>query len=123
MPARSIWEIRIGGVRIDVPRSVGYYGGVAAAVGLGLIEPPLGIFIAGIPVIRALTHSAAPPAVRLVGQILEGGAKPVGGDAEVVVQIDDRELAAQRAAEIAVLAERGTAAPDQELPSARAAAR
>ena len=123
MPARSIWEIRIGAVRIDVPRSVGYYGGVAAAVGLGLIEPPLGIFIAGIPVIGALTHSAAPPAVRLVGEILEGGAKPVGGDAEVVVQIDDRELAAQRAAEIAVLAGRGAAAPDQELPSARAAAR
>lgn len=123
MPTRSMWEIRIGGVRIDVPRTVGYYGGVAAAVGLGLVEPPLGIFIAGIPVIRALTHSAAPAAVRLAGEILEGGAKPVGGDAEAVVQIEDRELAAQRAAEIAVLAGRGATAPSRERPSARAATR
>jgi hypothetical protein len=107
MPARNMWEKRIGRVRIDVPRPVGYYGGVAAAVDLGLVEPPRGIFIAGIPVIRALTHSTAPPTVRLVGEVLDGGVKPVGGDAEAVVQIEDCELAAQRAAEIAIQAGRG----------------
>lgn len=94
-----------------MPRSVGYYGGVAPAVGLGLVEPPLGIFIAVIPVMRALTHSAAPPALRLAGEVLEGGAKPAGGDAEAVVQTEDCELAAQRAAGIAVQA--GRARPHQ----------
>lgn len=105
-----------------MPRSVGYYGGVAAAVGLGLVEPPLGIFIAGIPVIKALTHRAAPLAIRLVGEILEGGAKPIGGDADAVVRIDDRRLADEKAAEIAAWAERGRAASGRDRPPAHVTA-
>jgi hypothetical protein len=122
MPPRSIWELRIGGVTVDVPRSVGYYGGVAAAVGLGIVEPPLGIFIAGIPVIKALTHRAAPPAIRLVGAILEGGAKPVGGDADAVVRIDDEKLIDEKAAGIVALAERGRAASGRDRPLTHVAA-
>lgn len=45
---------------MDVPRSVRYFGGLAAAVGLGLIEPPLAVFIAAVPVFTALTNSALP---------------------------------------------------------------
>jgi hypothetical protein len=103
---------------VDVPRSVGYFGGAAAAVALGLVEPPLGVFIASVPVIKVLTHRAAPTAVRLMGEILEGGAKPVGGDGDAVVRVDDQQLADERAAEIAAQAERGRA-PDAVPAAAR----
>lgn len=105
----SLWEVRIAGVTIDVPRAVGYFAGAAGAVSLGLVEPPLGLFIASVPVIKFLTHRAAPGAVRFVGEVLEGGAKPVGGDAEAVVRIDDKQLIDERAAEIATQAKRGQA--------------
>lgn len=117
MPSRSMWEVRAGGVTIDVPRSVGYFGGIAAAVAMGMVEPPLALFIAGVPVIKVLTHRATPAALRLVGEVLEGGAKPVGGDADAVVRLDDRQLEAERAAEIADLADQGHAARHRDATS------
>jgi len=33
---------------------VGYYGGLAVAVGIGLIEPPLALFIAAVPVFKVM---------------------------------------------------------------------
>jgi hypothetical protein len=83
-------EIRVGRVELDVPRSVGYFGGLAAAVGLGLVEPPLALFIAAVPVFKVLTNSAFPRALRAVGEVLEGAAKPVGSDAEGVVLLEDQ---------------------------------
>ncbi|MCW2653841.1 MAG: hypothetical protein QOE41_3718 [Mycobacterium sp.] len=88
----NVLEIEIGSVEIDVPRSVGYFGGLAAAVGLGVLEPPVALFIAAVPVFKVLTNSALPMAVRLVGEILEGAAKPVGSDAEGVIQLKDQGL-------------------------------
>lgn len=126
MSTGSLMEVRVGGVTVDVPRTVGYYGGVAVAVGLGLVEPPLGLFIAAVPAIKALTHRAAPKAVRFAGEILEGGAKPVGGDADAVVRIDDPALEAERAAQVVALADRrraaGTGGSPSPKPTKRAAA-
>jgi hypothetical protein len=104
MVAKSMVEVRIGApgsvlavdvgrVTVDVPRSVGYFGGLAAAVGLGMIEPPLAVFIAAVPVFKALTNSALPRLVRAVGEVLEGAAKPVGSDAEGVVGLEDQQQA------------------------------
>ncbi|GLY67852.1 hypothetical protein [Amycolatopsis taiwanensis] len=101
MASESVLEVRIGApgsvmaiesgrVRVDVPRSVGYFGGLAVAVGLGLIEPPLAMFIAAVPVFKALTNSALPVVVRFVGEVFEGAAKPVGSDAEGVVELEDQ---------------------------------
>jgi hypothetical protein len=45
----NVLEVHVGNVEIDVPRSVGFFGGLAAAVGLGFIEPPLAVFIAAVP--------------------------------------------------------------------------
>src|SRR4051794_36191850 len=86
----KVLEIRAGRVEIDIPRSVGYFGGLAAAVGLGLVEPPLAIFIAAVPAFKVLTNSALPRAVRVVGEALEGAAKPVGSDAEGVILLQDQ---------------------------------
>ena len=89
----NVLEVQIGTIDVDVPRSVGYFGGLAAAVGLGLIEPPLALFIAAVPVYKALTNSVLPRPVRAIGELLEGAAKPVGSDAEGVIQLEDQQKA------------------------------
>lgn len=85
-PDRSLVS-KVGPVQIDWPRSAGYYGGVALAIGLGLIEAPLGVFIAAIPLLKMLDHPNAPLPARMVSQFLDGAAKPVGGDAESTFQV------------------------------------
>jgi hypothetical protein len=92
----NVLEVRVGTVEVDVPRSVGYFGGLAAAVGLGLIEPPLALFIAAVPLYKVLTNSVLPRPVRAIGEVLEGAAKPVGSDAEGVIQLEDQQEARTR---------------------------
>jgi hypothetical protein len=43
-----------------------------------------------VPVFKVLTNTAFPRAVRAVGEVLEGAAKPVGSDAEGVIQLKDQ---------------------------------
>jgi hypothetical protein len=107
MAADSVLEVWIGPVHLDVPRTVGYYGGVAIAVGAGLVEPPLGLFIAAVPFLKLLTHHALPVVVRFVGEVMEGASKPVGGDDEAVFHLDDESKIEQAAVEMAVELERG----------------
>jgi hypothetical protein len=97
----NILEIEVGAVEVDIPRSVGYFGGLAIAVGVGLVEPPLALFIAAVPAFKVLTNSALPLGVRVVGELLEGAAKPVGGDAEGVVQVRDRRQSPTKVIKIA----------------------
>jgi len=84
--------VHVGPLKIDVPRSLGYYGGVA--VGVGVIDPPLALFIAAIPAMKMLMNSQAPTAMRFIGQVFDGAAQPLGGDAEGTVRLDD-DAAAQ----------------------------
>jgi hypothetical protein len=86
----NVLEVQVGTVEVDVPRSIGYFGGLIAATGLGLIEPPLALFIAAVPLYKVLTNTALPRAVRVVGEVLEGAAKPVGSDAEGVIVLEDQ---------------------------------
>jgi hypothetical protein len=78
---------RIGPVEVDWPRTAGYYGGVGLAVGLGLIEAPLGLFIAAVPIVKMLTRPGVARSLRFVGQLIEGAAKPVGGDGDGYVRL------------------------------------
>ena len=93
MSSEPILDLRIGPVTLDVPRSIGYFGGVALAVSVGSIDPTLGVFIAAVPLWKTLTHSALPLAARAVGAIVEGASKPIGGDAEGAVRLDDQRKA------------------------------
>jgi hypothetical protein len=97
----NVLEVRVGTVEVDVPRSVGYFGGLAAAIGLGLIEPPLALFIAAVPAFKALTNAALPRTVRIIGEVLEGAAKPVGSDAEGVIQLRDQQAADTKVTKVA----------------------
>lgn len=87
---KNVLEVQVGSVEVDVPRSVGYFGGLVAATGLGLIEPPLALFIAAVPLYKLLTNTALPRPVRFVGEVLQGAAKPVGSDAEGVIELEDQ---------------------------------
>jgi hypothetical protein len=92
----NVLAVQVGRVRVDVPRSVGYFGGLAVAAGIGLVEPPLALFIAAVPLFKAMTNSVLPKAIRAVGEVLEGAAKPVGSDAEGVVELEDQGRAATK---------------------------
>jgi len=81
---------QIGPVEIDWPRTIGYYGGIIAATAFELIEPPLAIFIAAIPLLKMLNHPGASAPTRFVGQLLDGAAKPVGGSSESTIQLKEK---------------------------------
>jgi hypothetical protein len=78
---------RVGPVEIDWPRSIGYFGAIALAVGFELIEPPVAIFIAAVPLIKMLNRPKFPQPTRAVAQILDGASKPVGGDGQGTIRL------------------------------------
>jgi hypothetical protein len=79
--------VTLGPIAVDVPRSVGYFGAVGLATAAGLIEPPLGLFIAAIPVVKMLMSPRLPRPARFLGQVFDGAAQPVGGDAEGTIRL------------------------------------
>lgn len=87
---------RVGGIEIDVPRSLGYYGGIALATGTGMVEAPLALFIAAVPFFKMLNGRGASRVSSFVGQFYEGMAKPVGGDGEGTLALRDTEPNARR---------------------------
>lgn len=99
--------VQLGRIEIDVPRSLGYFGGVGAAVAFGVIEPPLGLFIAAIPVLKMLGKANFPQPVRFVEEVLDGAAMPVGGDAPGTVRMRDPQAEAAEDVATAESAERG----------------
>ena len=78
--------VEIGSLKVDIPRSVGYFGGLALAVAFDVITPELGLLIALVPVLKLLKRRNATLPERAVASVLEGAAKPVGGDAEATVK-------------------------------------
>ena len=82
---------RVGPFEIDWPRTIGYYGGVGLALAFDLIAPPLAIFIAAVPLLKILNRPDASGPARFAGQLFEGIAKPVGGDAEATIQLTEKQ--------------------------------
>jgi len=87
---------RIGPLEIDWPRTIGYYGGVALALSFEIIQPPLALFIAAIPLLKMLNRPGASQVSRFVGQLLEGAAKPVGGSSEATIQLTESQPRTRR---------------------------
>jgi hypothetical protein len=79
--------LRVGSFEIDWPKVIGDFGGIWLAVAYDVIAPPLGLFIAAIPILKLLKHPDQPRSVRIVSDVLEGAAKPVGGDSETTVRL------------------------------------
>ncbi|MFT3771654.1 MAG: hypothetical protein QM820_40095 [Minicystis sp.] len=82
---------RVGPLKVDWPRSIGYFGGIGVAVALDLIAPPLALFVAVVPLLKLLKRREAPRIERAIGAVLEGMAKPIGGDAESTVRLADAD--------------------------------
>ncbi len=80
----------LGPIEIDWFQSIGYYGGIALAVAIGMIELPAAVFIASVPFMKMLKSPTAPLPVRAIADTLEGASKPVGGDGNAVIRIADR---------------------------------
>lgn len=99
--------IRYGRLEVDVPRSVGYFGAVAAGVTLGIIEPPLGAFIAAVPFLKMFGKSSRGWPVRFVAAVVDGAAQPVGGEAEGTVRLRDPQQEAAEDVATAKSARRG----------------
>lgn len=78
---------RIGPVEVNWPRTVGYYGGLALAVSFGMIEPPFGAFIAAVPFLKMLNRPKASHPIRLVSQVVDGAAQPIGGDGDYSIRL------------------------------------
>jgi hypothetical protein len=66
---------------------VGLFRGIAAGVALGLLEPPLALFIAAVPFVKMLSDQRAPTPVRFIGSLGEGTAKPVGSSGEGTLRL------------------------------------
>jgi hypothetical protein len=79
--------IRVGSLEIDWPRAIGYFGAIGLAVVYDVIAPPLGLFIATIPILKLFKRPDRPRAIRIVSDLLEGAAKPVGGDSETTIKV------------------------------------
>ncbi|MDQ6831772.1 MAG: hypothetical protein M3008_00105 [Chloroflexota bacterium] len=78
---------RVGPVEVSWPRAVGYYGGLALAVGFGMIEPPFGVFIAAVPFFKMLNRPKSSRPVRLFSQVIDGASQPVGGDGDHAIRL------------------------------------
>lgn len=88
---RKSMTASVGPIQVDVPRTAGYYGGIAAAVALGVIDWPVAVFIGGIPLVKLLKGRPMRWGLNVAVQFFEGAAKPVGGDAEGTLQLDGDE--------------------------------
>jgi hypothetical protein len=84
---REAMTLRFGPLQIDVPESIGFFGGIYLAVMFELIEPPLALFIAAVPFLKMLDLPRLPLPANFIGHIVQGAAKPVGSDADGVVRI------------------------------------
>jgi hypothetical protein len=73
------------------PRSIGYFGAIALATALEIIDPPVGLFIAAVPLFKLLEKREKALPARFLGEVLEGAAKPVGGDADAVIRLAPQE--------------------------------
>ncbi len=83
--------VRLGPVHVDVPRSLGYFGGIGLAVALDLIAPEIALFVALIPIVKLLRRKDATKIEKALAAVVEGAAKPLGGDAESTVRPASRQ--------------------------------
>ena len=73
-------------VEVDWPRSIGFFGALGAAVTLGLVPVPIAIFVGSVPFLKLLNRPNAPKPQRFFSHLVDGAAKPVGGDTEGTIR-------------------------------------
>lgn len=81
-------------IEIDWPRSIGFFGALGAAIALDLVPVAIGAFVAAVPFLKLMNRPNASKPQRFVGHLVDGAAKPVGGDSEGTIRWAPRELRA-----------------------------
>ena len=71
---------------VDWPRSIGFFGALGAAAALELVPIPIALFVAAVPFLKLLDRPNSSRPRRIVSHLVDGAAKPVGGDAEGTVR-------------------------------------
>ena len=82
-------------IEIDWPRSLGFFGGLGVAAALDLIPLPIALFVAGVPFMKLLNRPNASVPQTFVGHLVDGAAKPVGGDSEGTVRWAPKQTGAR----------------------------
>ena len=77
-------------IGIDWPRSIGFFGGLGVAAALELVPLPIAIFVGAVPFLKLLDRPNSSTPRRFFSHLVDGAAKPVGGDAEGTVRWEPR---------------------------------
>ena len=77
---------------IDWPMAMGYYAGIGLALAFEMMEPPLALFIAAIPIFKMLNRPRASWPTGLVSQLLHGMASPDGNDGDGAIQLSTPDV-------------------------------
>ena len=83
-------------IEVDWPRSIGFFGAIGAAVALDLVSMPIAVFVAAVPFLKLMNRPNAPKPQQFFSHLVDGAAKPVGGDAEGTVRWAAKPPRAQR---------------------------
>jgi len=73
-------------ITVDWPRSIGFFGALGAAAALGLVPIPIAVFVGAVPFLKLLDDPGASTPRRFFTHLVDGAAKPVGGDSEGTVR-------------------------------------
>jgi len=85
---REISTLALGPFEVDLPETVGFYGGIAAALALGMVEPPLAAVIAVMPLVKIVSNGEdVPVPVRWIARLMKGATKPVGSDGQGTIRV------------------------------------
>ena len=87
---------RVGPAEIDWPMAIGYYGGIGLALAFEMMEPPLALFVAAIPILNLLNRPRVSWPACLVSQLLHGMAGPVGGHSDSAIQLSTPDVPLER---------------------------
>lgn len=83
-------------LEIDWPRSLGFFGALGAAVALDLVPVAIAGFVAAVPFLKLLNRPDASTPRRFVSHLVDGAAKPVGGDSEGTIRWAPKALRSAR---------------------------
>jgi hypothetical protein len=81
---------------IDWPMALGYYSGIGLALAFEMMEPPLALFIAAIPILNLLHRPRASWPTGLLSPLLHGMARPRGDDGASASELSTPDVPLER---------------------------
>jgi hypothetical protein len=73
-------------IMVDWPRSIGFFGALGVAAAMNLVPLPIAVFVGAVPFLKLLDDPRSSTPRRFFTHLVDGAAKPVGGDSEGTVR-------------------------------------